>query len=91
MLTDKIWREVARRARLAPTRQAAIAYLTTNDIGLRAGEVLITDGSERAIRSEQTDAKLLRELHGAGEIASGAGGLFLLGGRVRCREYRRGG
>ncbi len=60
VLTDKIWREVAKRARLAPTRKAAIAYVTTDDIGFRAGDVLITDASERAIRSGQTDAKLLR-------------------------------
>jgi hypothetical protein len=66
VLTNMIWREVARRARSAPTRKAAIAYVTTDEIGLRAGDVLITDASERAIRSGQTDAKLLRKLHGGG-------------------------
>jgi hypothetical protein len=68
VLTDKIWRGVAKRARSAPTRKAAIAYVTTDEIGLRTGDVLITDASERAIRSGQTDAKLLRRLHAAGVI-----------------------
>jgi hypothetical protein len=68
VLTDKIWREVATRARSAPTRKAAIAYVTTDDIGLRAGDVLVTDASPRAIRSGQTDAKVLRKLYGAGVV-----------------------
>jgi hypothetical protein len=54
VLTDKIWREVAKRACSAPTRKTAIAYVTTDDIGLRAGDVLVTDASPRAIRSGQT-------------------------------------
>lgn len=66
VLTDKIWRDVAKRARSAPSRKAAIAYVTTDDVGLRAGDLLITDASIRAIRSGQTDAKLLRKLHDAG-------------------------
>jgi hypothetical protein len=68
VLTDKIWSVVANHARSAPTRQTAIAYVTTDDIGLRAGDVLVTDASPRAIRSGQTDAKLLRKLHGAGVV-----------------------
>lgn len=58
VLTHKVWRDVAKRARSAPT----------DDIGLRAGDVLVTDASSRAIRSGQTDAKLLRKLHGAGVV-----------------------
>jgi hypothetical protein len=68
VLTDKVWRDVAKRARSAPSRKAAIAYVTTDDMGLRAGDVLITDASIRAIRSGQTDAKLLRKLHDAGVV-----------------------
>ena len=68
VLTDKVWRDVAKRARYAPIRKVAIAYVTTDDIGLRAGDVLVTDASSRAIRSGQTDAKLLRKLHGAGVV-----------------------
>jgi hypothetical protein len=68
VLTDKIWREVAKRARSAQSRKAAIAYVTTDDVGLCAGDVLITDASIRAIRSGQTDARLLRKLHDAGVV-----------------------
>ncbi|MGY4401729.1 phospholipase D family protein [Bradyrhizobium sp. USDA 3315] len=75
VLTDRIWREVAKRARSAPTRKTAIAYVTTDDIGLRAGDVLVTDASPRAIRSGQTDAKLLLKLHGAGVVIYSREGL----------------
>ena len=63
VLTAEIWREVKKRARTVKSRKAAIAYVTKDLIGLRAGDVLITDASERAIRSGQTSAPLLRELH----------------------------
>jgi hypothetical protein len=75
VLTDKVWRDVAKRARSAPIRKVAIAYVTTDDIGLRAGDVLVTDASSRAIRSGQTDAKLLRKLHGAGVVIYSREGL----------------
>jgi hypothetical protein len=75
VLTDKIWREVSKRARSAPTRKAAIAYVTTDDIGLRSGDVLVTDASPRAIRSGQTDAKLLRKLHHIGVVIYSREGL----------------
>jgi hypothetical protein len=65
VLTEAIWRKVAKRARSAPTRKAAIAY---DDLDLRSGDVLIVDASERSIRSGQTDAKLLLKLHDAGVI-----------------------
>jgi hypothetical protein len=68
VLTDKIWREVAKRARSEQSRKAAIAYVTTDDVGLCAGDVLITDASSHAIRSGQTDARLLRKLHDAGVV-----------------------
>ena len=75
VLTNKVWRDVAKRARSAPSRKAAIAYVTTDDIGLRAGDVLVTDASPRAVRSGQTDAKLLRKLHGAGVVIHSREGL----------------
>jgi phosphatidylserine/phosphatidylglycerophosphate/cardiolipin synthase-like enzyme len=75
VLTDQIWREVAKRSRAKMIRKAAIAYVTTDDIGMRAGDVLITDASERAIRSGQTDAKLLRRLHKAGVVIYSREGL----------------
>jgi hypothetical protein len=75
VITDKVWREVGKQARTAPVRKAAIAYVTTDDIGLRAGDVLIADASERAIRSGQTDARLLRKLLKTGVIIYSREGL----------------
>jgi hypothetical protein len=75
LLTDKVWRDVGKRARSAPSRKAAIAYVTTDDIGLRASDVLVTDASPRAVRLGQTDAKLLRKLHGAGVVIHSRQGL----------------
>jgi hypothetical protein len=65
-LTAEIWREAKKRARAAKCRKAAIAYVTRDLIGLRAGDTLITDASERAVRAGQTDALLLRKLHDDG-------------------------
>lgn len=66
VLTDEIWREVERRAQKVTCRKAAIAYVTRDLIGLRTGDVLITDASKRAIRSSQTDARLLYKLFANG-------------------------
>jgi hypothetical protein len=66
VLSKDIWSEISKQARTKTPRKIAISYVTTDHIGLRAGDVLITDASEKAIRTNQTDAKLLRELHGNG-------------------------
>jgi hypothetical protein len=58
-----IWRQIAKQARTAATRKVAISYVTTDHIGLRSGDVLVCDASARAIRSGQTDVKLLRKLY----------------------------
>jgi hypothetical protein len=42
---------------------------------LRAGDMLVTDASPRAIRSGQTDAKLLRKLHHMGVVIYSREGL----------------
>jgi hypothetical protein len=75
VLTNAIWRAVAKTAQTASKRKAAIAYVTKDDIGLRAGDVLITDASRRAIRAGQTDAKLLLKLHEAGVVVHSWEGL----------------
>jgi hypothetical protein len=62
VLTDGIWLNVAKRANAAANRKVAIAYVTIDEFGLRDGDVLVTDASPRAIKSGQTDAKLLRRL-----------------------------
>lgn len=63
VLTSDIWQEVKKQAAKATNRKAAIAYVTKDLIGFTAGDVLIVDASERAIRLGQTDAPLLRELN----------------------------
>jgi hypothetical protein len=75
VLTSEIWAEVKRRAGTAKTRKAAIAYVTKDLIGFRAGDVLVVDASERAIRSGQTDAHLLRKLYRKGVSIHGHKGL----------------
>jgi hypothetical protein len=66
VLTADIWKQVKIRAGTAKARKAAIAYVTQDLIGFRDGDVLVVDASERAIRLGQTDAPLLRDLHGKG-------------------------
>jgi phosphatidylserine/phosphatidylglycerophosphate/cardiolipin synthase-like enzyme len=62
VLTATIWREAKRQARASTSRKLAVAYVTKDHIGMRAGDVLVTDASLRAIKSGQTDAKLLARL-----------------------------
>jgi hypothetical protein len=66
ILTDDIWPEAKRRAPTASGRKLAIAYVTADHIGMRAGDVLVVDASVRSISSGQTDAKLLADLHEKG-------------------------
>ena len=63
VLSSDLWKEVAKRAKVARQRKAAIAYVTKDHIGFQAGDVLVVDASKRAIASGQTDAPLLRELN----------------------------
>ena len=66
VLTKDVWAEARKLARTARIRQAAIAYVTQDLINFRDGDTLICDASNRAIRSGQTDAKLLLKLHNNG-------------------------
>jgi hypothetical protein len=75
VLTDEIWQEVKAWARRARVRNAAIAYVTQDLIGLRHGDTLITDASEHSIRSGQTDAPLLLNLCQSGVIIHSHRGL----------------
>ena len=68
VLTKDIW-EIAKKLALdARTRKVAIAYVTEDRIGLRSGDILVCDASERMVRMGQTDAKLLRTLSKIGVI-----------------------
>jgi phosphatidylserine/phosphatidylglycerophosphate/cardiolipin synthase-like enzyme len=66
VLSADIWNEIGKRAKTADTRKAAIAYFTKDLVGFRAADVLVVDASSHAIRTGQTDAKLLQKLHRAG-------------------------
>ncbi|MDA9519833.1 hypothetical protein XI06_05540 [Bradyrhizobium sp. CCBAU 11434] len=75
ILTTEIWHEAKKLARTASSRKLAVAYVTADHIGLRMGDVLVTDASPRSIRSGQTDAKLLAKLHKAGVVIYSREGL----------------
>jgi len=62
ILSSDIWKEIGKRAKTANRRKAAIAYVTRDQIGFKAGDVLVVDASKKAIASGQTDAPQLREL-----------------------------
>lgn len=75
VLTNEIWREAKKAASTASSRKLAIAYVTEDHVGMRSGDVLVTDASTRAIKSGQTDAKLLAELHKKGVVIHSHEGL----------------
>lgn len=66
ILSSDLWQQVRAAACKVPQRQAAIAFVTADLIGFKAGDLLITDASEAVIRSGATDAKLLLKLHRRG-------------------------
>ncbi len=74
-LTTDIWSVAKTLARDATIRKLAIAYVTENRVGLRSGDILVCDASDRMIRMGQTDAKLLKELHENGVAVHSVHGL----------------
>jgi hypothetical protein len=66
ILSHGLWAELKTASLRAPQRKAAVAYVTKDLVGFRRGDVLVTDASEGAIRSGETDAKLLLRLHRKG-------------------------
>ena len=62
ILSNGLWKTIRAQARKAKRRKTAIAYVTKDLIGYKRGDVLVTDASERAISSGETNAKLLRTL-----------------------------
>jgi hypothetical protein len=62
LISTKLWRELRAYAGKARNRKAAVAYVTQDLIGLRKGDVLVMDASDRAIRYGETSAKLLHKL-----------------------------
>jgi hypothetical protein len=62
VLSPDLWKTVKIQARKAQQRKVAIAYVTSDLIGFRKGDVIVLDASTQAIASGQTDAHLLRKL-----------------------------
>lgn len=63
ILTGNIWKQIASNVNKAPRRFAAVAYVSsTARLNFRKGDVLICDASDRAIKSAETSAKVLRSL-----------------------------
>jgi hypothetical protein len=62
VLSKDLWKEIRSAAKHAKRRNAAIAYVTKDSIGLRRGDVLIVDASKHTIASGGTSADLLRKL-----------------------------
>jgi hypothetical protein len=60
LLCDSLWSTIKRLAKRATTKRAAVAYITSDEfVKFADGDVLITDASEPAIASGQTNAKVL--------------------------------
>lgn len=59
---DNLWQTIKKLAKKPGQRRAAVAYVTSDEhVKFRKGDVLVTDASDHAIASGQTDAKLLDE------------------------------
>jgi hypothetical protein len=60
---DLLWKEIAKRAKTARRKKAAIAYVTkASPLALKRGDVLVVDASDGAIASGQTSAAVLSSL-----------------------------
>lgn len=67
ILCDDLWPTIMQLAAKARSRQAAVAYVTSEEyIKFKKGDVLITDASDNSIASGQTDAKLLADAFSRG-------------------------
>ncbi|MGE3844279.1 MAG: phospholipase D family protein [Vicinamibacterales bacterium] len=62
VLSIDLWKSVLGKARRSRQRKAAVAYVTKDLVGLSKGDVLVVDASVGAVKSGETDAKLLRRL-----------------------------
>ena len=60
---DLLWKQIAKRAKKARRKKAAIAYVTkASPLALKRGDVLVVDASDGAIASGQTSAAVLSSL-----------------------------
>jgi hypothetical protein len=64
LLSDNLWPTIKRLAKKSSAKRAAVAYVTSEEyVKFGDGDVLITDASDQAIASGQTNAKLLARAH----------------------------
>jgi hypothetical protein len=75
VLSHKLWKQIGAIARKSKHRQAAIAYVTTDLVGFKSGDLLIVDASEPIIRAAGTNAKLLTKLARKGVVLHSCPGL----------------
>lgn len=66
LLTSNLWKDAAAIARTAKTRYAAIAYVSTDTVKFKKGDVLITDASEATIASCGTVVSVLQAAYDRG-------------------------
>jgi len=68
LLTTDLWKTVGKLAPLANSRQAAVAYVTSELVRFQDGDLLIVDASKRAITSGETAAQVLLAAHRRGVV-----------------------
>lgn len=62
LLSDTLWDTLHRLSDSSSSRQAAVAYVTSDDhVAFTGGDVLVTDASDSAITNGQTDARVLEK------------------------------
>lgn len=66
LLTNDTWSSMSKRTKAHNSIKAAIAYVTTDNLHLKRGDLLICDASDRAIRGGLTDAEVLAKYHKKG-------------------------
>jgi len=67
ILTDNIWKQVARHARSCRKRIAALAYISTDQqIKFRKGDILVCDASDTAVKTGETSAAVLAKWYKGG-------------------------
>ncbi len=62
IVSKGLWSEIAKLAKRASSRKAAIAYVTKDFLALRKGDLLVVDASPAAIGAGETSALLLKML-----------------------------
>src|SRR5688572_3724028 len=63
LLVQDLWPELHRRCRTAKRRQAAVAYVTDLAcVSFSAGDALVVDASDAAVKCGETSAKVLKHL-----------------------------